>query len=93
MRGIYIDNKSNRSCFGPMIWQRKAVFMALRETQMDNYARMIKIYLMGKSDEAKGGASLLVQALLRYANGVKGENRTFDTMLEMLNKLNTELPS
>jgi len=58
---------------------------------MDNYARSIKISLMGKSDETKGGATLMVHDLLRYANSIKRENRTFEAMLEMLNKLNAEL--
>ena len=62
------------------------------QTQTENYARRIKISLMGKSNEAQGGATLLVHDLLRYANGLKKENRTFEVMLEMLNKLNKELP-
>ena len=65
--------------------------MTYSQTQMDNYARRIKISLMGKSDEAKGGATLVVHDLLLYANGIKKENQTFETMLEMLNKLNAEL--
>lgn len=66
--------------------------MTYGQTQMENYARWIKISLTGKSDEAQDGATLLVHDLLRYANGLKRENQTFDAMLEMLNKLNKELP-
>ena len=66
--------------------------MTYGQTQMENYARWIKISLTGKSDEAQCGATLLVNDLLRYANGLKRENQTFDAMLEMLNKLNKELP-
>ena len=66
--------------------------MTYSQTQMDNYARTIKISLMGKSNEAQGGATLLVHDLLRYANGLKSEHRTFESMLEMLEKLNKELP-
>ncbi len=66
--------------------------MTYGQIQMENYARTIKISLMGKSDEAQCGATLLVNDLLRYANGLKKENRTFESMVEMLNKLKKELP-
>lgn len=67
--------------------------MAYSQTQIDNYARAIKISLMGKSSDAQGGARYLVHDLLRYANGLKLEDRTFDAMLQMLKKLNKELPN
>ena len=66
--------------------------MTLSHIQIDNHARTIRISLMGKSSEAQSGARFLVNDLLRYANGLRVEDRTFDAMFEMLQKLNKELP-
>ncbi len=66
--------------------------MAVPVTQMDGYARSLKIALGGKSDEARSGASMMVQAVLRYAHGLKREDQTFEAMVGLLERLARELP-
>jgi hypothetical protein len=67
--------------------------MVYSQNQVENYARTIRISLTGKSSEAQSGARLLINDLLRYAKGLKEEDRTFDAMMEMLHKLNKVLPN
>ena len=65
--------------------------MAVRENYMDNYVRSIKISISGKSNEAQIGTSIVIQGLLRFAHGLKKEDQTYETMLEMLKRLSREM--
>jgi len=65
--------------------------MAVRENYIDNYVRSIKISISGKSDEAQVGTSIVIQGLLRFAQGLKKEDQTYETMLEMLKRLSKEI--
>jgi hypothetical protein len=66
--------------------------MAVRENYVDNYVRSIKISMSGKSDEALLGTSIVIQSLLRFAQGLRKEEQPYETMLELLEKLSREIP-
>jgi hypothetical protein len=66
--------------------------MAVRENYVDNYVRSIKLSMRGKSDEALLGSSIVIQSLLRFAQGLKKEEQPYETMLDLLEKLAREIP-
>jgi hypothetical protein len=47
--------------------------------------------MTGKGDEAKNGALAVVQGLLRFVNGLKEEDQTFEMVTEMLEKVSKDL--
>jgi hypothetical protein len=67
--------------------------MAIHETYIDGYRRYIKISVLGKSDEARKGAQVVVRELLRALRGLGEEDQTYDAVMEFIESLSAELPT
>ncbi len=65
--------------------------MAVREAQIDGYARAIRISLAGRGEEAHLGAAIAIQGLAGFARSLRTEERGLDAMLDMLERLSKEL--
>ena len=67
--------------------------MVIHDNYIDGYLRSIKISIMGKSSEAWDGAEAVLQGLMRFIRGTREEDRTYDVLVEMIERLSRELPT
>lgn len=66
--------------------------MAVQETNLDGYLRYIKISAQGKSDEARQGAFIIIQEIIRALQSLREEDQTYDVVMDFMESLLTELP-
>jgi hypothetical protein len=67
--------------------------MSVNERYLASHSRSIKLAMTGKGDEAKNGALTVIQGLLRFLNGLKEKDQTYEVVMEMLEKLSKDFSS
>jgi len=67
--------------------------MTYPKNLVNNYARSIKLTMLGKSAEAQNGALTVVNGLLHYATSLNEEDQTYDAMLQILKRLSVDMSS
>lgn len=75
----------------PLLVCRGSYTMAVSERYVDNHLRSIQVSIMGKSDEARKGAYMVVRGLIRFIRGLQREGQTYDEVMELLERLSKEL--